>query len=47
MIDISLSYLVVGLHQHDSIAEVSEAGLDRPLNTRELPSIARHTLLRQ
>ena len=47
MIYISLSYLVVGLHQHDSVAKVLEAGLDRQLDTGELPSIARHALLRR
>ena len=46
MIDISLSYLVVGLHKHDSVAEVFKASLDRQLDTRELISIARHALLR-
>jgi len=45
MIDISLGYLVVGLHQHHPVAEVLEAGLDRQLDTRELPSIAAHALL--
>ena len=45
MIDISLGYLVVGLHQHHLVAEVLKAGLDHQLDTRELLSIAAHTLL--
>ena len=40
MIDIRLSYLVVGLHQNDSVAKVLEAGLDRQLDTGELLSVA-------
>ena len=46
MIDICLGYLVVGLHQHYLVAEVLKAGLNRQLDTGELPSIATHTLLR-
>ena len=45
MIDISLSYLAVGLHQHDLVAEVFKAGLDHPLDAGELRSIAAHALL--
>ena len=45
MIDIGLSYLVVGLHQHDSVAEVFKAGLDRQLDAGELLSIVAHALL--
>ena len=33
MIDVGLGYLVVGLNQHHSVAEVLEAGLDRQLDT--------------
>ena len=45
MIDISLGYLVVGLHQHNSVAKVLEAGLDRQLDAGELLSIVAHALL--
>ena len=40
MIDISLSYLVVGLHQHGSVVEVFKAGLDHELAAGTLLSIA-------
>ena len=43
MVDISLSYLVVGLHQHNSVVEVFKADLDRQLNVGELPSMAAHS----
>ena len=45
MIDVGLGYLVVGLDQHHSVAEVLKAGLDRQLDTGELPSIAAHSFL--
>ena len=45
MIDISLGYLVVSLHQHHPVAEVLKASLDRQLDTRELLSIAAHSFL--
>ena len=38
MIDISLTYLAVSLHEQDSVAGVFEAGLDRQLDTGELCS---------
>ena len=47
MIDISMSYLAVRLHQHNSVWEVFEAGLDRQVDAGELPSIAAHALLRR
>ena len=45
IIDVCLGYLVVGLDQHHSVAEVFEASLDRQLDTGGLPSIAAHALL--
>ena len=44
MIDICPSYLVVRLREH-YLAEALEAGLDRQLDTRELPSIGAYALL--
>ena len=42
MIDTSicLSYLVVGLHQHDLVAKVLAASLHHELDTGELLSVA-------
>ena len=45
MVDVDLGYLVVGLDEDHPVAEVFEAGLDRQLDTGELPSIAAHALL--
>ena len=45
MIDVCFVYLVVGLEEHLSVAEVLKTGLDRQLDTGELSSIAAHALL--
>ena len=45
IIDVGLGYLVVGLDKHHSVAEVLEAGLDRQLDTGELPSVGARALL--
>ena len=47
MVYVGLGYLVVSLNKDYPVAEVLKAGLDRQLDTGELPSIVAHALLRR